>query len=43
MTDSVLCERRGAVAWLTLNRAPIHNAFDDGLIAELTAALEAAK
>ncbi len=42
MTDSVLCERRGAVAWLTLNRAQIHNAFDDALIAELTAALEAA-
>ena len=42
MTDSVLCERRGAAAWLTLNRAQIHNAFDDGLIAELTAALEAA-
>ncbi len=42
MTDSVLCERRGAVAWLTLNRAQIHNAFDDALIAELTAALDAA-
>ena len=42
MTDSVLCERRGAVAWLTLNRSQIHNAFDDALIAELTAALEAA-
>lgn len=39
MTDSVLCEYRGATAWLTLNRPQIHNAFDDGLIAALTHAL----
>jgi methylglutaconyl-CoA hydratase len=40
MTDSVLCEHRGTSAWLTLNRPQVHNAFDDGLIAELTRALE---
>jgi len=40
MTDSVLCERRGATAWLTLNRPQVHNAFDDTLIAALTGALE---
>jgi methylglutaconyl-CoA hydratase len=39
MTDSILSERRGAVAWLTLNRPHIHNAFDDALIAALTDAL----
>ena len=39
MTDSILNERRGAVAWLTLNRPQIHNAFDDALIATLTDAL----
>lgn len=42
MTDCILSERRGAVAWLTLNRPKIHNAFDDTLIAALTAALEQA-
>ncbi|WP_426702576.1 enoyl-CoA hydratase-related protein [Rhodanobacter sp. Col0626] len=42
MTDSILSERRGAVAWLTLNRPQIHNAFDDTLIAALTEALAAA-
>lgn len=42
MTDSILSERRGAVAWLSLNRPRIHNAFDDALIAELTDALIAA-
>ncbi len=40
MTDSVLCERRSATAWLTLNRPQVHNAFDDTLIAALTDALE---
>jgi methylglutaconyl-CoA hydratase len=30
----------GGVVWLTLNRPEIHNAFDDRLIAELTARLE---
>ena len=39
MTDSILSERRGAVAWLTLNRPQIHNAFDNALIAALTEAL----
>jgi methylglutaconyl-CoA hydratase len=42
MTDSILSERRGTVLWLTLNRPNIHNAFDDTLIAALTAALEQA-
>ncbi len=42
MTDSILSERRGAVAWLTLNRPTIHNAFDDTLITALTAALQQA-
>ena len=42
MTDSILSERRGTVAWLTLNRPQIHNAFDDALIAALTDALAAA-
>ncbi len=42
MTDSILNERRGAVAWLTLNRPQIHNAFDDALIAALTEALQQA-
>jgi methylglutaconyl-CoA hydratase len=40
MDDSVLCERRGATAWLTLNRPQVHNAFDDTLIAALTDLLE---
>lgn len=39
MTESVLSERRGDVAWLTLNRPQVHNAFDDVLIAALTEAL----
>ena len=42
MTDSILSERRGTVAWLTLNRPQVHNAFDDALIAALTDALAAA-
>lgn len=42
MNDSILSERRGAVAWLTLNRPKIHNAFDNVLIASLTAALQQA-
>ena len=42
MTDSILSERRGTVAWLSLNRPQIHNAFDDALIAALTDALVAA-
>ncbi|UUX97907.1 enoyl-CoA hydratase/isomerase family protein [Aquabacterium sp. J223] len=31
-------ERRGPVAWLWMARPTVHNAFDEGLIAELTAA-----
>ncbi|UJJ58937.1 enoyl-CoA hydratase-related protein [Rhodanobacter denitrificans] len=42
MTDSIRSERRGATAWLTLNRPQVHNAFDDDLIAALTEALAAA-
>ncbi|MFT3806381.1 enoyl-CoA hydratase/isomerase family protein [Arenimonas sp.] len=41
MSDSVLTERSGGVARVSLNRPAVHNAFDDGLIAELTATLEA--
>ncbi|MEO6799274.1 MAG: enoyl-CoA hydratase/isomerase family protein [Rhodanobacter sp.] len=39
MNDSILNERRGAVAWLSMNRPKIHNAFDDALITTLTEAL----
>ena len=42
MTDSVLYARRGASAWVTLNRPQVHNAFDDALIAALTDAFEQA-
>lgn len=40
MSESVLVAVNGAVATITLNRAQVHNAFDDALIADLTAALE---
>lgn len=40
MAESILLERKGAVAVVSLNRPHVHNAFDDALIAELTAALE---
>ncbi|MBN8736684.1 MAG: enoyl-CoA hydratase/isomerase family protein [Xanthomonadales bacterium] len=40
MAETILLERSGAVATLKLNRPQVHNAFDDTLIAELTAALE---
>jgi len=33
--------RQGSIAHLVMNRPEVHNAFDDGLIAELTAAIEA--
>lgn len=39
MSANLLVERRGPVAVLTLNRPEIRNAFDDALIAALTAAL----
>ncbi|RRU05438.1 enoyl-CoA hydratase/isomerase family protein [Stenotrophomonas sp. 278] len=42
MSDALKRERRGAVLTLTLNRPALHNAFDAGLIAELTLALDAA-
>ena len=34
-------ERRGPAAWLWMNRADRHNAFDEALIAELTEAIRA--
>lgn len=40
-TPPLLIERNGPVARLRLNRPELHNAFDAGLIAELTAALDA--
>jgi len=40
MTDSIQLHTRAGIASLTLNRPQIHNAFDDALIAELTAALK---
>jgi methylglutaconyl-CoA hydratase len=39
MSASVTLDLRGAVAWLSLARPGVHNAFDDALIAELTAHL----
>ena len=42
MTDSVLYEQRNTVAWVTLNRPHVHNAFDDALISTLTGLLEQA-
>jgi methylglutaconyl-CoA hydratase len=41
MSDSLQLHRQGAVARLRLDRAEVHNAFDAGLIAALTAALHA--
>lgn len=39
MSEAVLVAVRGTVATITLNRPNVHNAFDDALIADLTAAL----
>ena len=39
MSDSVLVARTGPVAEIKLNRPQVHNAFDEKLIADLTAAL----
>lgn len=39
MTDSLLVERSGALLTLRLHRPALHNAFDDGLIAQLTGEL----
>ena len=41
MTAIQIADRAG-VRELTLSRPEVHNAFDDGLIAELTAAVRAA-
>lgn len=41
MPETIQLQRRGACATLTLNRPQVHNAFDDTLIAETTAALTA--
>jgi len=40
MSSSIRIEQRAAVAWVTLDRASVHNAFDDVLIADLTACLK---
>jgi methylglutaconyl-CoA hydratase len=40
MSEPLLLHRDGPVARLRLNRPELHNAFDAGLIADLTAALE---
>ena len=40
MAETILLERSGARATLTLNRPQVHNAFDANLIAEVTATLE---
>jgi methylglutaconyl-CoA hydratase len=40
MADTILLGREGSYATLTLNRPQIHNAFDDTLVGEFTAALE---
>src|SRR3954451_22807116 len=39
MSDSVLVTRTGSIAEIKLHRPTVHNAFDDKLIADLTAAL----
>src|SRR6476660_10460522 len=39
MSDSVLVTRTGPIAEIQLHRPTVHNAFDDKLIADLTAAL----
>lgn len=42
MTEAILIRQDGAVRTITLNRPEKHNAFDDAVIADLTAAFEAA-
>jgi methylglutaconyl-CoA hydratase len=39
MTDAILLDLARRVATITLNRPQLHNAFDDALVASLTAAL----
>lgn len=41
MSQALLSHRKDGVARLQLNRPALHNAFDAGLVADLTAALEA--
>jgi methylglutaconyl-CoA hydratase len=40
-TKTLKMERRGAAAWVWMNRPELHNAFDETLIAELTEAFAA--
>lgn len=40
MAETILLERSGSLATLTLNRPQVHNAFDDKLISKATATLE---
>jgi methylglutaconyl-CoA hydratase len=42
MYETILTERKGHLAQITLNRPRLHNAFNDTLVAELTRALECA-
>lgn len=39
--QTLTAERRGAAAWIRMNRPQVHNAFDEALIAELTHAFAA--
>lgn len=39
--QTLTAERRGATAWIRMNRPEVHNAFDEALIAELTHAFAA--
>ncbi len=41
MTDNLLITDRNGIREISLNRPSVHNAFDDQLIADLTAAIEA--
>ncbi len=43
MYETLRCARDGANASITLNRPELHNAFNDTVIADMTAALEAAE
>ncbi len=42
MTSAIAMSKQDAVVTITLDRASVHNAFDDVLIAELTSALQVA-
>ncbi len=41
--DTILYERRGQVAWVTLNRPEVHNAFNVKMIEEITEAVHRVK